>query len=479
MSGQIFISYRREESRWSARSLHDRLCQDFDRKQIFMDIDAIALGEDFVEAIETTVAKCDVLVAVIGNNWLASKDDHGDRRLENPEDFVRMEIATALKRKIRVIPVLVDGALMPRPTDLPEDLKPLVRRNALRITDTSFDGDCQRLVTAIKQVLEKAATEELERLEAEQRQRGEEERLEAEQRQREEKERLEAEQRQRGEEEWLEAEQRQREEKERLAAERRSEESLKLLRWGGEKRQLEEKERGEPSVENAPNNADGLFGWMSKYHFLFPVCAVLGYIFAASYSGHIDSFDTKHYYNYLPLIPILIGLTDHLAQRRWTIFEIIAYWIGAVIYGGLVVCQSDQFWVNSGGTHYPNGAIILAFWFQFSYAILATICARRQRRLKADRPDQRFRLLQKWSFVPFALMPVIWLLPVNERENFYQNAWDNAVRSDWLAISVTLLVLSSPLVLLFLHFVSLRWKIYLDAIISWVGGQDSQCISCI
>ena len=134
MSGQIFISYRREESRWSARSLHDRLCAHFDRKQIFMDIDAIALGEDFVKAIEIMVAKCDVLIAVIGANWLTSKDDQGVRRLDNPEDFVRTEIATALKRTIRVIPVLVDDALVPRATELPDDLKPLVRRNALRIT---------------------------------------------------------------------------------------------------------------------------------------------------------------------------------------------------------------------------------------------------------------------------------------------------------------------------------------------------------
>jgi tetratricopeptide (TPR) repeat protein len=163
MSGQIFISYRREESRWSARSLHDRLCRDFDPKQIFIDIDAIALGEDFVKAIETTVAKCDVLIAVIGNNWLDSKDDHGDRRLDNPEDFVRMEIGAALKREIRVIPVLVDGALMPRSTDLPEDLKALVRHNALPITDTSFDGDCQRLAAAITLVLEEAAAKGQER----------------------------------------------------------------------------------------------------------------------------------------------------------------------------------------------------------------------------------------------------------------------------------------------------------------------------
>jgi hypothetical protein len=79
MSGQIFISYRREESRWSARSLHDRLCRNFDPEQIFMDIDAIALGEDFVKAIETTVAKCDVLIAVIGERWLTSADKGGFR----------------------------------------------------------------------------------------------------------------------------------------------------------------------------------------------------------------------------------------------------------------------------------------------------------------------------------------------------------------------------------------------------------------
>src|SRR4029077_4087142 len=134
MSGQIFISYRREESRWSARSLHDRLCRNFDPEQIFMDIDAIALGEDFVKAIETTVAKCDVLIALIGERWLTSADEQGGRRLDNPNDFVRMEIATALERGIRVIPVLVDGALMPRSSDLPDDLKALVRRNAVEIS---------------------------------------------------------------------------------------------------------------------------------------------------------------------------------------------------------------------------------------------------------------------------------------------------------------------------------------------------------
>ena len=221
MSGLIFISYRREESRWSARSLYDRLSARFDRKQIFMDIDAIALGEDFVRAIEKTVGECDVLIAVIGAHWLTSIDEQDGRRLDNPEDFVRREIATALKRDIRVIPVLVDGAVMPRPTDLPDDLKPLVRRNALRVSDTGFDDDCRRLVAAVEQVIEKTA--------AERREREEKERLETERRETEKKGRLEAEQRQKEQQDRLEAERRETEKKERLEAERRQKEQQDRL----------------------------------------------------------------------------------------------------------------------------------------------------------------------------------------------------------------------------------------------------------
>jgi hypothetical protein len=183
MSGQIFISYRREESRWSAGRLFDRLTARFDRRQIFMDIDGIGLGEDFVETIEKRVCDCDVLIAIIGAHWLTSVDQQGGRRLDNPEDFVRAEIGTALKRNIRVIPVLVDGALMPRSAELPDDLKPLVRRNALLVGDTHFDDDCRRLVAAIEQVLEKRTAARQERTEKE--------RLETERRKSEEKERLE------------------------------------------------------------------------------------------------------------------------------------------------------------------------------------------------------------------------------------------------------------------------------------------------
>jgi len=111
------------------------------------------LGDDFVQVIETTVAKCDVLIALIGNNWLTTKDDYGDRRLDNPQDFVRMEIATARKREIRVIPVLVDGARMPRPVDLPDDLKPLVRRKPCESLIPVLRANCQQLVAAINEQL--------------------------------------------------------------------------------------------------------------------------------------------------------------------------------------------------------------------------------------------------------------------------------------------------------------------------------------
>jgi hypothetical protein len=97
-----------------------------------------------------------VLIAVIGKHWLLSSDGEGKRRLDNPEDFVRVEIATALKRNIRVIPVLVDGASIPRSSDLPDDLKLLARRNALEFSHSRFNADFGRLVAAIEAVLKTA-----------------------------------------------------------------------------------------------------------------------------------------------------------------------------------------------------------------------------------------------------------------------------------------------------------------------------------
>jgi TIR domain len=156
MSGQIFISYRRDDTSASAGRLYDRLSNYFPSNRIFIDVDNIAPGVDFVEAIEKSVASCDLLISVIGKNWLTSSDDEGKRRLDNPEDFVRLEIGTALRRNIRVIPVLVEGALMPRSIELPDDLKFLARRNAFEISHNRFGSDSERLVAAIRQALEEA-----------------------------------------------------------------------------------------------------------------------------------------------------------------------------------------------------------------------------------------------------------------------------------------------------------------------------------
>jgi uncharacterized membrane protein HdeD (DUF308 family) len=213
MSGKIFINYRRDDSSASAGRLYDRLAARFPKDQIFIDVDNLDPGVDFVEVIEQSVGSCDVLIAVIGRRWLSSSEAEGSRRLDNPDDFVRIEIATALKRNIRVIPVLVDGASMPRPSDLPDDLKSLLRRNAVEVTHTRFSVDSDRLIAAIERVFEKTA--------AEHREREEKARLEAERREAEKNARLEAERRQREEQDQLETEQREREEKDRLAVERR------------------------------------------------------------------------------------------------------------------------------------------------------------------------------------------------------------------------------------------------------------------
>jgi hypothetical protein len=156
MSGKIFISYHRDDaSAWAGR-LYDLLVKHFSRDDIFMDVDSVNLGQDFVKTIEETVGSCAVLIAVIGAHWLISSDEEGGRRLDNPEDFVRLEIATALKRGMRVMPVLVDGATIPEVGDLPDDLKALVRRNALQLSHDRFRTDSKQLVTELKSALGKA-----------------------------------------------------------------------------------------------------------------------------------------------------------------------------------------------------------------------------------------------------------------------------------------------------------------------------------
>ena len=102
-----------------------------------MDVDAIEPGLDFVKVLDEQVSGCDVLLAIIGPNWTHAKTSNGQRRLADPDDFVHIELASALQRDIRVIPVLIDGAQMPRADELPKPLRPLVRRNAVTVRHQS------------------------------------------------------------------------------------------------------------------------------------------------------------------------------------------------------------------------------------------------------------------------------------------------------------------------------------------------------
>jgi hypothetical protein len=146
----IFISYRRDDSAPYAGRLYDRLTQHFGKGQVFMDIEQIEPGEDFVEVIGRKVGACEVAVVLIGKSWLSAVDGEGRRRLDDPEDFVRLEVAAALKRNVRVLPVLVGGAKMPKVQQLPEPLALLARRNAFDISDSRFHADVDKLIETIE-----------------------------------------------------------------------------------------------------------------------------------------------------------------------------------------------------------------------------------------------------------------------------------------------------------------------------------------
>ena len=154
MSG-IFISYRREDSIAYAGRLFDRLADQFGEEQIFMDIDTMKLGRSFVKQLEDAVSACDVLIAVIGKNWLTATDEAGHCRLDNPKDFVRIEIKTALERDIPVIPLLVGGATIPEATSLPDDIANLSELHGMELSDTRFRADAARLIDQLAEYVSK------------------------------------------------------------------------------------------------------------------------------------------------------------------------------------------------------------------------------------------------------------------------------------------------------------------------------------
>jgi hypothetical protein len=144
--GRIFISYRRAETAYPTGWLYERLANHFGREDIVRDLDSIAPGDDFVEVIDQYVRSCDVMLVVIGTRWISITDDDGRRRLDDSADFVRREIEAALQRGIRVIPILVDGAPMPRSEQLPPSLVTLSRRQAVVLSPERFQDDTDRLL---------------------------------------------------------------------------------------------------------------------------------------------------------------------------------------------------------------------------------------------------------------------------------------------------------------------------------------------
>jgi hypothetical protein len=150
----IFISYRREETRGDAGRLFDRLKTRFgDEHDLFKDVDSLRPGDDFPSWIRETVPSCRVLIVVIGKHWLSVPDERGRPRLHNPADWVRIEILTALDRSLHIVPVLVGGAPMPAARELPKALARLADRNALEISDASFDEGMNRLIECLDQLL--------------------------------------------------------------------------------------------------------------------------------------------------------------------------------------------------------------------------------------------------------------------------------------------------------------------------------------
>lgn len=147
--GGIFISYRRSDSQFAAGRLADALVREFGDERIFRDIEDIAPGADFVETLDRALEGCRVMLVLIGPNWLSARDAEGHRRIDGPGDWVRQEIARALRRGVRVIPVLLERTEMPAEAQLPQELQALARRQALQLADAHWARDVAALIELV------------------------------------------------------------------------------------------------------------------------------------------------------------------------------------------------------------------------------------------------------------------------------------------------------------------------------------------
>jgi len=166
MAGRIFISYRREDDPTNTGRLLNGLQEAFAADELCKGVDLLEGGIDFVQLLQEQIARCDVLIAVIGEQWIAARDESGRRRLDNPGDFVRLEIEVALRQHKRVVPVTMGAARMPVADDLPVALKPLAGKHAIRLTDQHFRSDVHGLITALKWALDEAQAQRKSQAEA-------------------------------------------------------------------------------------------------------------------------------------------------------------------------------------------------------------------------------------------------------------------------------------------------------------------------
>ncbi|MFG6105323.1 toll/interleukin-1 receptor domain-containing protein [Leptothoe sp. EHU-05/26/07-4] len=150
-SEPIFISYRRADSRSTTERIYDRLVAAFGENAVFKDASSILSGTDFAKRLDEAVSQCQLLLVIMGKTWLTMTNADGTRRLDHPEDWVRIEVEAALKREIPVIPVLIQGAKMPAASDLPTALQPLTRYQVCEVgNDPRFDDDVNRLIVDIQ-----------------------------------------------------------------------------------------------------------------------------------------------------------------------------------------------------------------------------------------------------------------------------------------------------------------------------------------
>ncbi len=160
-TASIFICYRRKTNAAVAGRLHDNLARHFGTDEVFLDVDTIQPGRDFVEELDERVSKCTILLVLIGPDWLSLENKDGQPRIFDPEDYVHIEVKGALKRGIQVVPILVDGATLPGADELPPDLEPLARRQAVQLPHDRFVAEVDTLASSLKEFLLHRAPQKL------------------------------------------------------------------------------------------------------------------------------------------------------------------------------------------------------------------------------------------------------------------------------------------------------------------------------